>query len=151
MKVLVFADSHGQRQIMAEIAGQEQPSLILHLGDHEADCRDTFGSVRVVKVRGNCDYGSGEETSRRFDLGEAKIFMTHGHLYRVKFELDTLTKVALSEGANVILFGHTHRPYLQKYSDYTIMNPGTPDKTYGVIEIERGKLKDIALKETSLN
>ena len=147
MKVLVFADSHGQRQVMAQIAAKEQPMLILHLGDHESDCEDTFGGIRVVKVRGNCDYGSAEETSRRFDLGNAKIFMTHGHLYRVKFELDTLTKAALAAGANVILFGHTHRPYLQKYPHYTIMNPGTPDQGYGVIEIENGNLKDIYLKD----
>lgn len=150
MKILVFADSHGQKKVMAEIAAKEQPDLIFHLGDHEQDAIGTFGNARVVKVKGNCDYQSAEEVTRRFDLGDVKIFMTHGHNYRVKFGLDTLTKAALAGGANLILYGHTHRANLQTFPDYTIMNPGTPDESYGVVEIENGKMKDVSLKETNL-
>ncbi|HMM06621.1 MAG TPA: YfcE family phosphodiesterase [Clostridiales bacterium] len=149
MKVLIFSDSHGQKRRMVDIAAKEKPSLILHLGDHEADAAGTFANVRTRNVKGNCDYNSVEEETRRFDLGDVKIFMTHGHRYRVKFGLEALTEAALAAGANVILFGHTHRPYLQKYPDYTIMNPGTPDQSYGMIEIEDGKLKNITLKETN--
>lgn len=151
MKVLIFSDSHGQKQIMAEIAARENPSLILHLGDYEEDALGTFGNIRVLKVKGNCDYNSVEEEVRRFDLGDVKIFMTHGHRYRVKFELDTLTKAALETGANLILFGHTHRAYLEKYPSYTIMNPGTPDQSYGVIEIKSGKQKDVRLQHTNFD
>jgi hypothetical protein len=147
LKILVFSDSHGQKQIMAKIAAEENPGLILHLGDFEEDAVDIFGNIRVLKVKGNCDYNSVEEEVRRFDMDDIKIFMTHGHRYRVKSQLCTLKKVALETGANLILFGHTHRAYLEKYPAYTIMNPGTPDKSYGVIEIEEGKLKDIRLEE----
>lgn len=150
MKILVFSDSHGQKQKMAKIAAEEKPSLILHLGDHEADTAGTFDNVPVLSVKGNCDYNSCGEETRRFDLGDVKIFMTHGHRYGVKSGLSSVTKAALAEGANVILFGHTHRPYLQTYSDYSIMNPGTPDQSYGIIEMENGKLVAIALMKLDL-
>lgn len=145
MKILVFSDSHGEKKRMVTIVAKEKPNLILHLGDYEEDTDGLFGDIRVLKVKGNCDYNSAEEETRRFDLGDVKIFMTHGHRYRVKTGLNMLTEAALATGANLILFGHTHQAYLQKYHEYTIMNPGTPSQNYGIIEIEAAKIKDIHL------
>lgn len=147
MKILVFSDSHGMTQVMRSIAEKEKPDLILHLGDHEYDCSEAFSGFRVVKVRGNCDYGSIEETERFLDFGNTKIWMTHGHRYHVKSGLAALLKEGESLGASVILYGHTHRRYLLETANYTVLNPGTPDESYGVILLDRGCLRSISLCE----
>lgn len=47
-------------------------------------------------------------------------------------------------GADVLLFGHTHIPLVDRAGELTIMNPGTCSRhgrvTYGLITIENGKL-----------
>lgn len=150
MKILVFSDSHGMFSTMKEIADREQPDLIFHLGDHEYDCDHAFPDLKVVKVRGNCDLGSHEEKERFIDFGSSKIWMTHGHLYGVKNGLSSLLKQGEAYGADLILYGHTHRRYLYKTDRYTVLNPGTPDESYGVIEMEYGHILSVELKTTNL-
>ena len=41
-----------------------------------------------------------------------KIFFTHGHLFRVKYDLYTAACAAKSRNAKVLLFGHTHQPLI---------------------------------------
>ena len=150
MKILVFSDSHGKVNRMRVIAKKENPDLILHLGDYESDCADTFPDFRVVKVRGNCDFGSAEETERFLDFGAEKIWMTHGHEYQVKSGLGSLLKRGAEQGATLILYGHTHRRYLLETADYTVLNPGTPDQSYGVILLEGGKIVSVSLRDAEI-
>ena len=147
MKILVFSDSHGMVGFMQRIAEKEKPDMILHLGDLESDCNGAFGDIRVVKVRGNCDFHSFEEKERLLEFGPFKIWMTHGHLYGVKSGLASLLKRGEGLGANVILYGHTHRRYLLETDRYTVMNPGTPDNSYGVIECTDGAVTLVKLEE----
>lgn len=147
MKIIVFSDSHGATDIMKRITEEEHPDLILHLGDHESDCNGTFGNIRVVKVRGNCDHGSNEENERFLDFGISKIWMTHGHLYGVKSGLGSLLKKGESLGAELILYGHTHRSYLWETERYTVMNPGVPLLSYGIIQMENGAIQSVELKK----
>lgn len=149
MKMIVLSDSHGRIGIIRKIAEAEQPEFVLHLGDYDRDCKKALDSYRVIQVRGNCDYGSTEEEERFLDFGATKIWLTHGHRYQVKSGLDRLIRAGEQKGAAVILYGHTHRSYLLQTAAYTVMNPGTPDETYGIIEIENGKLRNITLKETN--
>ena len=150
MKILVFSDSHGKVNPMRAIAEKEAPDLILHLGDYESDCAAAFSGFRVVKVRGNCDFGSVEETERFLDLGTEKIWMTHGHKYQVKSGLGSLLKRGKEQGATLILYGHTHRRYLLETADYTVLNPGTPDQGYGVILLEGGKIVSVSLRDAEI-
>lgn len=147
MKIIVFSDSHGMTDKMKHIADKERPDMIFHLGDHEYDCESLFGNIRIVKVRGNCDYGSSEKTERFLDFGTSKIWMTHGHLYGVKNGLATLLKKGEELGADLILYGHTHQKYLLKTDRYTVMNPGTPTTGYGIIHMENGKIQNVELTE----
>lgn len=149
MKILVFSDSHGMVGFMQRIAEKEKPDMILHLGDMESDCDGAFADLRVVKVRGNCDFHSFEEKERFLDFGSSKIWMTHGHLYGVKSGLASLLKHGEELGANVILYGHTHRRYLLETDRYTVMNPGTPDNSYGVIELTDGAVTSVKLEEVT--
>ena len=148
MKILVFSDSHGRIDVMRSIAVKENPDLILHLGDYETDCERAFPGYRVIKVRGNCDHGSTEETERFLDFGKSRIWMTHGHRYQVKSGLASLLKTGAEKGASPILYGHTHRRYLLETADYTVLNPGTPDRSYGVIQMESGEICSVSLRDT---
>ena len=103
-----------------------------------------------MKVRGNCDFGSAEETERFLDFGAEKIWMTHGHEYQVKNGLGSLLKRGAEQGATLILYGHTHRRYLLETADYTVLNPGTPDQSYGVIRLEGGKIVSVSLRDAEI-
>jgi putative phosphoesterase len=147
MKILVFSDSHGITREMSNVTEEEKPDLVLHLGDMVRDCDFCFYDTRVLRVRGNCDYGSNEETERFLDLGAVKIWMTHGHLYNVKSGLSEFIAKGESLGATILLFGHTHKPYLLKTADYTVMNPGAAHFSYGVIDVAEDGSADVRVED----
>jgi putative phosphoesterase len=121
----------------------ENPDLLLHLGDGAYDmyrARNEFPAVAAIGVRGNCDVGSDGPAARTLDLGGVKIHMAHGHLYGVKSGYDTAEAAANREGADILLFGHTHRPLYEMRGALQILNPGSLyGGHYAVIEIKDGK------------
>ena len=145
MKILVFSDSHGETRSMLDAVSAENPGLILHLGDHERDClpvRQCYPSIPCRAVRGNCDRRSGELDDDEFVIAGKRIFMTHGHLYGVKTGLYLLKDAGLLRQADIILFGHTHRPYSEVTGGVYIINPGSVGrKTYAVLQIEHGTVE----------
>lgn len=147
MKVLVFSDSHGNTRLMQQAVEGERPELVLHLGDVASDAyklaADNPG-LRIETVCGNCDpYGAAPE-ERELPLQGHKVWMLHGHRYRVKMGLWMLTEAARERGVEVVLFGHTHRPLVDCQGGLWLMNPGTirgfGQATYGIMELERDKL-----------
>ena len=138
MKLLVFSDSHGCLSTMEQAAKQESPAHILHLGDHLRDAealRDKL-AVPLTAVPGNCDGLSGDPV-RLLELGGKRIYMTHGHLHGVKMHYQRILYAALEAEADLLLFGHTHRPECFYERGLWVMNPGACGKngTYGVVEI----------------
>ena len=68
-----------------------------------------------------------------------RLFLTHGHLFGVKSGMSRLRLEANRVGANIALFGHTHRPFLEEDGGVWYMNPGAARSgRYGVIEITDG-------------
>ncbi len=117
MEMLIFSDSHGRTEGMecAMAAQIRRPDLVLHLGDGVKDLvyLQDFG-VPLLSVRGNCDlFGVPDGIGEAFCLEELghKIFMTHGHRFGVKSGLGGLIAHAAQIGADIVLFGHTHRPF----------------------------------------
>ena len=112
MLLAVFSDSHGVTGPMCNAVAEHKVDAVLHLGDHERDCealREMFPTLDIRAVAGNCDLYTQECDRRIFELGGVKIFMTHGHLYNVKWGLDSFLNAAGFSGAKLALFGHTHR------------------------------------------
>lgn len=144
MKILVASDSHGNAQVLLDAVFDVGPSLLLHLGDGERDCdkvRAAFPQVTVRACRGNGDFRAREPDYDEFVAENRRIFMTHGHLYGVKTGLDSLIGAGMSRGADIVLFGHTHRAYREEIDGMLIVNPGSiglGQKTYAVLDIERG-------------
>ena len=143
MRILVFSDSHGRMENMERCVELTEPDHIIHLGDCIQDARRLarrFPSVPMTAVPGNCDYGCCDEAEKCIELGGVRLFLLHGHTRGVKYGLHRAVYAARECGADVLLFGHTHRPLVDFDGSLYVMNPGTVggrgnSPTYGVITI----------------
>ena len=144
MKILVMSDSHGSKANMLEAVALESPEMILHLGDNDKDCTDIefeYPEIPLRSVRGNCDRSSAGLDTDEFTVDGKRILMTHGHLFSVKTGKTRIIDTAISRGIDVLLFGHTHRPYHSVFENLTVVNPGSigeGGKYYAVLEIKNG-------------
>ena len=124
MNILVVSDSHGKVDKLIQAVEQTHPDYVLHLGDCQRDLeklRQAFPMLPMEGVPGNCDYGSCDQPERLIELGGVRILMLHGHTRGVKSDVVRAVWAARECGAQVLLFGHTHRP-LVAHAPYTI-NP----------------------------
>lgn len=148
MRIIVFSDSHREVapciRVIKNLIGVD---MILHAGDHSHDAKQIaaeFPDIPVKYVVGNCDFDSAP-SEMVIEAEGKRIFLTHGHNYNVKNELSysSVCKKALSENCDCVVFGHTHIPHCSVNGSLSILNPGSIRSmgTYGVIEIEDGKLR----------
>jgi putative phosphoesterase len=117
---LVLSDSHGRRDLLLQLIGQLnfRPEAILFLGDGVRDLQvlaehPRFSDIPIHAVAGNCDCffdftSAREPNCRLLPVGAHRIFMTHGHLYGVNGGVTAAAHNALAQGADVLLYGHTH-------------------------------------------
>ena len=144
MKILVLSDSHYDTFTMVGAVEKEKPDIICHCGDHYSDCAalSRFPDIPLYDVRGNCDKPGGAPDFREITAEGRKIFMTHGHLYGVKYDLKDLINNAMLRNADILLFGHTHYPYLRELDGLYIMNPGAAKNgVYGLVTIDSGHIE----------
>lgn len=144
LKCLCFSDSHGYTYYMrSAIKMHPDAEVIFFLGDGLEDIAPLVEEDRSrmwIYVRGNCDYRTvgtlGEvKKTEAITLCGRKILCTHGDLHGVKYGEDGLLLLAERTGADIILFGHTHRPY-EKYiprdtGGLYLFNPGSICGSYG--------------------
>lgn len=146
MKILIFSDSHGAAEALVRAVAVTGPDLIVHLGDGLRDCGlilERFPQIPLRRVRGNCDFGSVELAEDEFVAEGKRFFATHGHRYSVKSGLTAVVEAAQHRGADVLLFGHTHRPVAERRERLLVINPGSIGSAphpYGVVTVEHGKL-----------
>ena len=144
MKILVLSDSHRAVGAMYDAAILEQPDVIMHLGDHVSDAQDlsyALDTTDFYEVKGNCDFVSVAPETIFTELDGVRFFLTHGHLFGVKSGLTRLKLEAERLGAQVVLFGHTHRPYCAQENGVWYLNPGAAkDGRYGVVELQDGSV-----------
>lgn len=143
MKAAVFSDTHSNTALMVEAVARCRPDLIIHLGDHSRDTailREKFPEIPLYSVRGNCDIGSTAPDRDIVPLGSVKAFITHGHLYNVKYGmLDSLVYAAQEQGAKIAMFGHTHEADYEEMGGVKVINPGAAGAgrrlTYALVEV----------------
>lgn len=131
MTILVFSDTHGSRKVLNAALKRVDAQQLLFLGDGLRDLAGSGCSVPVVSVRGNCDVTETEPEIRLLELAGKKVMVTHGHLFQVKHRLDKLAKAAAASGADVVLFGHTHKAYKGNEYGVWLFNPGSANHNYG--------------------
>lgn len=145
-RIVVLADTHrasGHELPAALLEAIECADLVAHLGDFTGPNLADFleREAPLVAVHGNND--SGEILDRypaRRDLtiNGRRIALIHGHQ-------GGTTAVRAAENvddADIVLFGHSHRPKVLHSGERLLFNPGSPTQrrfapyaSFGVLEI----------------
>lgn len=144
MRILVISDVHGRTNALRQ-AILEQPAArqVIFLGDGLRDMErvaQEFPEREFYMVPGNCDFGTSIPASREETFGGKHFFFTHGHIYKVKYGLYTIDLAARERKADIVLFGHTHRPHEEYADGLTLFNPGSlgEGRTYGYVDVTPG-------------
>lgn len=128
-----------------------QPDVMIHLGDYFEDglaMHEEFPQIPFFQVPGNCDCYRVPDSAQQIlieNIGGVNIYMTHGHLHRVKDNTAKLLAAARVSKCDAVLYGHTHRAECyQDESGLWVMNPGTCGfygGSAGLMEISDGRIK----------
>jgi len=144
VKIIIFSDSHRSVEPMKTAVTLEKPDVIIHLGDIEGDASElsrAYPEILMYNVSGNCDFIPFAPRRIITDIGGVRFFMTHGHEYGVKFGYEKAVNTAMTAGAEVLLFGHTHNEVFFEAGGLTVINPGSVGNCrnpYGVMTVGDG-------------
>lgn len=145
MKVLVFSDSHGRRELLDRMLSNEPGCKeVIFLGDGMREVEwveDFYPEKHFTLVRGNNDwsYNISGEAYKHFE--GVTVFACHGDCYGVRTSLSQVYKKASSVGALLAFYGHTHvaKTTVDALSGVTAVNPGALcDGKYCVAEFKNG-------------
>ena len=147
MKLLVLSDTHRSLGFAYDAIEKERPDAVLHLGDHLTDAEELSFACQepdFYYVPGNCDCRPEEPAEKLLFLGDCRVLICHGHTYGVKQSLVTAGFAAEEQQLDLFLFGHTHRPLVDRRGRTLFLNPGSigaPTRpSYGVVTIQDGQL-----------
>ncbi|MDE6699718.1 MAG: metallophosphoesterase [Acetatifactor sp.] len=127
MKVLIVSDTHKKNDTYLNLLKLHKPDLVIHCGDAEgaeyllteaADCP-------VHIVLGNNDFFSSLPRELELEIGKYKVWVTHGHNYYVSMGNETIKREAVARGMDIVCYGHTHRPVVDRDDDIIAVNPGS--------------------------
>ena len=113
MKILIVSDTHGRLENLERVIEMTKPiDALIHLGDVEGqeDYIRRLVPCAAYMVSGNNDFFSMLPRELEFD---------------VSLNTEELRRQARSRGKDIVMFGHTHKPYLDTEDGITILNPGS--------------------------
>ena len=119
----VISDTHGllRPDVHTALAGVE---LILHAGDVGGDeiLTELALIAPVRAVYGNTDAPGQPALSATIEVAIAgvSIHVSHGH----EVGAPTPRKLLERYAADVVVYGHTHRPLITRAADRLVLNPG---------------------------
>lgn len=127
-KLFVLSDTHRRTdQIKKLLLPMTESDYVIHLGDYVSDM-DPFADLlgdKLIRVRGNGDFGSRVPEDLVLEVEGVKLFLTHGHRYRVKSTLVNLGIEAMSKDCAAALYGHTHLGDITEFDGVKMINPGS--------------------------
>ncbi len=128
MKILVISDTHGYEGDLLRVLYRERNiDLLIHCGDVEGGQRkiQEMAGCPCYFVQGNNDYFGDLPKDVLICIGKYQALVTHGHMYGIYMGTTRLEAEARKRGAHIVLFGHTHCPYLEVKDGLTMANPGS--------------------------
>ena len=129
MRILVVSDTHGNFTYIRDILAIHSKivDMVIHLGDGEKDYEKFIKPLPIPTyfVRGNCDFGSNYPDQLLIEAEGKKIFFTHGYKYAVKSNYSVVKSAARAQGADIVLFGHTHTAVSNYENGLYTVNPGS--------------------------
>jgi len=133
-RVGVLSDTHRDetaiRLAMERLQAEGPLEALCFLGDCAADldairaCLPPAQKTAVYAVRGNNDVFSDLPDELTVSVGGKRLLLVHGHRQRVKTHRMILLLHAEQQGAEIALFGHTHRPECGYMRGILLLNPG---------------------------
>ena len=156
MRFLVLSDTHRDLSRMFSAVDYMKalaPDAVIFLGDVVSDAIALKTELRVPFhiVQGNCDGYSAYPATDVVEAEGVRIFLCHGHQYDVKESPQRLIWAAQERECTVALFGHTHRPYMDREDGVLVMNPGSLTRPrlsqagLAVLDVQKGQSKGILL------
>ena len=127
-RILIVSDTHRRNNNLVKVLGSiGRIDLLIHLGDAEGseDYIEAVAGCPVEILAGNSDFFTGLDREKMIQIGKYKVFLTHGQNYNVSFSSSDLQEEARSRGADIVMFGHTHRPMIESDGCLTVLNPGS--------------------------
>lgn len=156
MKILIVSDTHkSHRNLEKVIERTENIDMLIHLGDTEGgeDYIRALIDCPVHIISGNNDFFSDLPREEEFEIQGKHIFITHGHPYYVSVNEEYLKKEAKSRGADVVMYGHTHKPSYSDQDGLITLNPGSiayprqvgRKPSYMIMKIDENKRIEVQL------
>ena len=128
MKILVVSDTHRRHDNYFKALELEKPlDMVIHCGDAEGSeylIEEAAGCPLLI-VLGNNDFFSNLPREIETEIGGKKVLVTHGHNYYISMGSEQLKYEARSRGMDIVFFGHTHRPVVDREKDLIAVNPGS--------------------------
>ncbi|MBP2626813.1 MAG: phosphodiesterase, family [Firmicutes bacterium] len=142
MRIGVISDTHGDQATIRQVVKMlSNVDMWLHAGDYsqDAECLRNLVTVPVISAKGNCDGNTTAKIDEFVEVGDHRIWLTHGHHYGVKKSTQELVRWGKQYEVNVVIYGHTHVPDNQWHEGILIFNPGSAygsHATYGILDID---------------
>jgi uncharacterized protein len=136
-RIGVISDTHGllRPEAVKAITGVE---LIIHAGDiGNSQVLDSLNKIAPVHaVRGNTDRGGWAKYlpyNRVVEVGGLLIYVLH--------ELFTLDLDPAVAGFAAVIYGHSHRPHMERKKGVLYLNPGSAGPRRFTLPVTLGRLK----------
>ena len=134
-KILIVSDTHRKDENLKQVIEKEKPlDMLIHLGDAEgseyAIASWVNETCQMQMISGNNDFFSSLDRERDVEIGRYRVLLTHGHYYNESVGTEYLRQEARARGYDIVMFGHTHRPYYdvdrrRGDKDLIVLNPGS--------------------------
>lgn len=130
MRIIAFSDSHRHYQNVHKLFETTHltTDLYIFLGDGENDLDNLiylYPDKKILSVAGNCDFGSLNPRMGSVEVCGKKILFTHGDHQNVRYGISRLKSLARDNGADVVLYGHTHCRRCDYEDGVYFINPGS--------------------------
>ena len=127
MKVLIVSDTHRKNDNYFKAVDKVKPDLVIHCGDAEGSEYVLTQAVEcpVQIVLGNNHFFSYLPKELELKLGAYKVWVTHGHTYYVSMGNEAIKREAAARGMDIVLYGNTHRPEVDRKGKVIAVNPGS--------------------------
>ena len=104
LKILVFSDSHRYTGGMIQAIEEQQPDLVVHLGDLQRDAEELallYPKLSMVTVPGNCDGWTTDPLERQFMVCGKRVLLSHGPIWHVKQGYDAASRSRTASGSSI--------------------------------------------------
>ena len=128
MRILIVSDTHRQNNNYMKVLSLVEPvDMVIH-------CGDAVGSEYLISeaagcpahiVLGNNDYFSDLPKEIETTIGNYKVWITHGHNYYVMMDNARIKREAVARKADIVFYGHTHKPVVDIDKNVIAVNPGS--------------------------